>query len=326
MKRKVISKFALCALVVAALVAMFALAACSQPAQSSSGSSASEKPEAPSKEPTVATNTDPFWVLIVGNDTRLGTVNLSGDYADGNARSDTMMIAYVDPKNYKVTAITIPRDTEAEVHGEKMKINMAYQLDGIQGTLDQVELLTGIRPKYYMDMTFVGFEEFIDALGGVDAYVPIDMSYKDIVHGDMIDLSEGEQELNGPEALVLARVRKAYGGDMDAHRQINDRALVWDGIQQVLQGKVSVEDGVKALMDNCDTNFTSEELEGYANLFLQNAAKAQFVSASGPYDGDVDPDIDLWVAWRDEDTWHEMVQTTEAGGDPNDVFSLPFEH
>ena len=64
----------------------------------------------------------PFYVLVVGNDSRVGTTQISlEDYADGTGRSDTMMLVRVDPVTYKITLVTVPRDTEADYEGSVVK-------------------------------------------------------------------------------------------------------------------------------------------------------------------------------------------------------------
>ena len=157
----------------------------------------------------------PFYVLVVGNDSRVGTTQISlEDYADGTGRSDTMMLVRVDPVTYKITLVTVPRDTEADYEGSVVKINELYRQGGMEAAVEGVESLTGVHVQYYLDMGFVDFENFVNALGGVTANVPIDMHLKDIVNGGTIELNAGAQELDGPEALVLARVRKLYAADI----------------------------------------------------------------------------------------------------------------
>ena len=174
----------------------------------------------------------PFYVLVVGNDSRVGTTQISlEDYADGTGRSDTMMLVRVDPVTYKITLVTVPRDTEADYEGSVVKINELYRQGGMEAAVEGVESLTGVHVQYYLDMGFVGFEKFVDQIGGVTANVPIDMHLKDIVNGGTIELNAGTQELDGPEALVLARVRKLYAADIEACRQIQDRQLVEAGIR-----------------------------------------------------------------------------------------------
>lgn len=273
---------------------------------------------------TAKAETEPFYVMVVGNDSRTGTVEITkSEYADGTGRSDVLMLVRVDPKTYSVSLISVPRDTSTEYNGQKMKLNEVYHLGGIKELEKEVANLTGVTPKYYMDMDFVEFEKFVDQLGGVTANVPINMQLVDIVSGDKIALNAGTQELNGPEALVLARSRKQYANDLDACRQIQDRQLVQVGIEQVAADPVNAALHVQALVDNCDTDWTTADLIETVKVFAQNADKISFTSGTGPYQGDIDPDINLWLAYRDEDTWAQIIATVEAGGDPETIIPSP---
>lgn len=303
------------------------LLACSSGSQSASSSASSkEQPEATKDASSQASaETEPFWVLIVGDDTRKGTVEINlPQYADGNARSDVIMLARIDPTNYQVTLISVPRDTEAVVDGSRQKINAAYQSHGIQGTIDQVQQLTGVTPKYYMDMSFVQFEKFVNELGGITANVPIDMHLKDIVNGDQIQLSAGTQHLDGPQALVLARVRKLYGGDsIDASRQIQDRQIVQVGIQQVAADPANAAAHAATLVNNCSTNWDVADLAKLVENFSNHAGQITIYSATGPYAGGIDDETQLWLATRDEDTWAQIIAAANAGQDPSSIVPEP---
>ena len=210
---------------------------------------------------TAKAETEPFYVMVVGNDSRTGTVEITKpEYSDGTGRSDVLMLVRVDPKTYKVSLISVPRDTCTEYNGQKMKLNEVYHVGGVKELEKEVAKLTGVTPKYYMDMDFVQFEKFVDQLGGVTANVPINMQLVDIVSGDKIALNAGTQELNGPEALVLARSRKQYANDLDACRQIQDRQLVQVGIEQVAADPLNAALHVQALIDNCDTDWATANL------------------------------------------------------------------
>ena len=308
--------------------ACIALAACSAPAQSRSTESISAEANDVASNSKDAPSSDPFYVLVVGNDSRTGTVEITKEYyADGSARSDTTMLVRVDPKNYVVDIITIPRDTAINLGDWETKFNEAYHQGGIQATLEQVELLTGVKPKYYLDTTFVGFEKFIDAFGGIEVNVPMDMELQDIVSGDDISISEGDQKLDGKEALVFARVRKAIGKVYDdapeeAYRQNDDRSIVESAIRTVVNGKVPADVAVKALLSNCDSNFDSDDLTYYVNDFAKNSDKLTIYSATGPYDGDASASGE-WLAFRDEDAWHEIISLADANQDPNTVYPHP---
>ena len=271
------------------------------------------------------TSDDPFWVLVIGNDTRTGTIEITKEeYADGNCRSDTMILTYVDPKQNKIALLTIPRDTAIQMDGKTTKFNAAYKNGDIDSLEAQVKELTGITPKYYVDTTFVGFEKIVDGLGGISANVPIPMSLQDIVSGENVSLGAGQQDLGGKEALVYVRQRKQYADDLDACRQIQDRAALQTMITKVASTPAIQSAAIDVLMANAKTNFTADELKTYVDMFSKNASSLQFVSGTGPYKGGIDAGADnQWIATREEATWKELIKTAESFGDLTSIVALP---
>lgn len=268
---------------------------------------------------------EPFYALIVGNDSRIGTTQIENDnYADGTGRSDTMMLARIEPKTYQVTLVTIPRDTEATLNGSVIKINEIFRQGGIEAAAEEVENLTGVHVQYYLDMGFVQFENFVNQIGGITASVPIDLELKDIVNGGKIELSAGTQELDGSQALVLARVRKLYAADIEACRQIQDRQIVEVAIKQVASDPANAAAHVDALIGNVDTNWPVDKLANLVSDFAMNADKIEVLSGTGPYVGDFMEEHDgMWLVPRDAATWKKVMEVVDQGGDPTTVVPLP---
>lgn len=295
----------------------FALVGCQQNVEQT-------QPESDQLEVRESSINGPFYVLVIGNDSRTGTTEINkAEYADGAGRSDTTMLVRVDPDTYQIGIVTIPRDTKVTINGQNVKFNQVYQFYGMEETLNQVELLTGVRPQFYMDMGFVDFEDFINQIGGVTANVPINMHLVDIVSGGDISLSAGSQDLDGAEALVLARSRKQYANDLDACRQIQDRQIVQAVIQKVLADPDNAQGHIDALVNFCDTDIPVEDLTEVVNDFVAHADEVAFVSGTGPYAGGIDPSDNLFYTTRDEATWQQVIAAVEAGNDPATVVALP---
>lgn len=313
-------------LALALAASMAVLTACGG-GQAQSQSKESLSVSAEPQEEAVPLKTEPFYVLVVGNDTREGTVNLTGQYANGLGRSDTTMLIRVDPTKYTFDLITVPRDTQATYDGETVKLNETFEKGGIEGLQKEIKSLTGVTPDYYMVTTFVGFEDIIDGMGGLKINVPIDESMADIVTNEQIDFSAGDQQLNGKEALVYARDRHSYDytGNGEAYRQTNDRYIMQTIIESILaMGPEKAGPLAKTLFAHLDTNFQERELVAYVEDFAKNAKLVKFTSScSGPYDGDIDPDTGKWLAYRDEETWAKLIKAVEAGKDTEEVLPAP---
>ena len=274
---------------------------------------------------TTSSMPDKFWVLVCGNDTRLGTVEKDNEgYKDGNARTDTMMLVHVDQTTHRIALVTVPRDTKTTINGETKKINDAYTIGGMTLAVDQVAELTGVRADYYMNVTFVQFEKLIEGLGGVNANVPINMSLQDIVGGSQISLNAGEQDLNGAQSLVLARSRKQYADDLDACRQIQDRQIVQKVITKLANTPALIDTVVELAIANSDTNIAADDLKEVAHNFADSASELSFTSGTGPYKGGLDASAgNLWYAVRDEATWRETIKVALEHGDMNLVYGEP---
>lgn len=268
---------------------------------------------------------EPYYVLVIGQDSRTGTVEINEPaYADGTGRSDTIMLVRIDERKNELALISVPRDTKAELDGSTVKINEIFRQGGARALADEVEVLTNTSIKYCLTMSFVQFERFIDELGGISADVPITMGLADIVSGAMISLSAGEQELNGQQALVLSRTRKAYANDLDACRQIQNRHLVQRGIQKVLDNPTQAAMHAQVLIDNVETDWPKADLLKTISYFASKADLVKFVLATGPYAGGIDNSAGgLWLAARDEAVWAQLIDAVENGEDPSTIVALP---
>lgn len=144
------------------------------------------------------------------------TVLVAGlDKVSGN--TDTIMLATFDTSARKMSVLSIPRDTITRVSRKNKKINSAYasHKGDIYALYDEVESVTGIRPDKYALVRVDGFVKLIDALGGVEVDVPVDMHYNDPEQNLTIDIDKGYQLLDGYDAMGFMRYRKNYAmGDI----------------------------------------------------------------------------------------------------------------
>lgn len=157
---------------------------------------------------------------------RLNVLLLGIDARDGETvtRTDTIILASVDPKSKQMSLLSIPRDTRVNIpkHGWD-KINSASVYGGIDTTMKVVSDLLGIPVKYYVRADFSGFKNIVDELGGVTLDVEQNMYHYDPDDGGAytINLKKGVQRLDGDKALQYVRYRDYAMGDIDrtAHQQ-----------------------------------------------------------------------------------------------------------
>jgi LCP family protein required for cell wall assembly len=158
----------------------------------------------------VAAEEPPKWegnervnILLMGGDSRGKT---KGD----PPRSDTIMIASIDPQTKKATLFSILRDTYVKIPGNgKDRINAAYTYGGPNLAVKTVSDFTGLQIQYYAYTDFQGFMALVDEIGGIDLDVEKNMDYEDAWDGHLYDihLKKGFQHLDGKTALQYVRFR-----------------------------------------------------------------------------------------------------------------------
>ncbi len=136
-------------------------------------------------------------------------------------RSDTIILASYDVESKKADLISIPRDTYYEREGyrdysEFMKINSIYGSDDRKqySLADAIENMTKIPIDKYVSIDYEGVRAAVDAVGGVEFNVPFHMKYTDPYDTPplYIDIPEGEQIIDGENAMELLRFRKGNPG------------------------------------------------------------------------------------------------------------------
>src|SRR3954470_2712619 len=132
---------------------------------------------------------------------------------EGEFRADTLMLVRAGGGAFR--KLSIPRDTYAEIPGNApTKINAAYAYGGAALQIKTVEKFLGIQIDHVAIVDFTGFEDLIDAVGGVEVDVPHKLC-ADISggagHGQggiTLRLKQGENTLDGQKALAYSRVRE----------------------------------------------------------------------------------------------------------------------
>ena len=131
--------------------------------------------------------------------------------------TDVIMLVNVNNTEERFTVLQIPRDTYAEyTEAGYKKLNGAYNsTGGAAGVADFFESAMGIEIDHYVCIGLDVFAKMVDAVGGVEINLPIDMHYSDPEQGLYIDLDAGKQVLNGNEAEQFVRFRAEYAdGDL----------------------------------------------------------------------------------------------------------------
>ena len=229
--------------------------------------------ERENKETELIKVKDKTTILIMGVDVR----------EDDVGRSDTMMIATVDPKLDKASLLSVPRDTRVRIAGYGFdKINAAYAYGGEPLSEKTVENLLGIDIDHYVIVNTKSFVKIIDAIGGIDIDVEKRMYYEDPWDdngGLLIDLYPGMQHMDGETAVTYVRYRDSEGDIGRIHRQQKFMEACMDKIvsPDIITRIPAV---VREIVDAIETDMTFRqllEIAGALKVAQQNGLATEMV-------------------------------------------------
>lgn len=170
--------------------------------KTSSASTIVQDSQSLEKEPQKKTR---YNILILGEDEAAGL-------------TDVLMIVSFDTKCGEMNILQIPRDTYAEyTSAAYRKMNAARDvLGGGENVAEFLEETLGICIDFHITVGLDAVSSVVDALGGVEVYVPMDMIYTDPYQDLSIEIKKGRQILSGEKAKQFVRYRAGYiRGDLD---------------------------------------------------------------------------------------------------------------
>ncbi|MBR3696861.1 MAG: LCP family protein [Clostridia bacterium] len=223
----------------------------------------------------------------VGDETPLTALVMGISEGIETPLTDTIILVGYNPKTQASFMLSIPRDTfigsNESTAGGYDKINSLYQRD-VKKTVTAVEKLTGVNIDYYIVVKTSALVEVVDAIGGVEFEVPIDMKYDDPTQNLHIDLKKGLQVLDGSKAEQLLRYRhsnpdsngkmttysSSYGSD-DFGRMRTQREFITATINQIVSWKniSKIKNILSAVFDNLETNMSLGKMIGYVPSALK---------------------------------------------------------
>ncbi len=184
---------------------------------------------------------------LVKEGERVNLLVLGIDHIEGAEarRSDTMMVASIDPENNRASLVSIPRDLYLRYPDDNFRrVNAAYAIDGADLATELVSNFLGVPIDFHLVVDYEGFKEVVDLMGGVDITVDEQLQYTDEAAGLNIDIEPGQQTLDGEEAMGYVRYR---GNQSDLQRISRQQKF----LKALLQGGVQMEgwSEVKNLID-----------------------------------------------------------------------------
>ena len=221
---------------------------------------------------TIPPPTDPgrVTILVLGIDQRHGE--------KGPFRTDTIIVASIDPVRHTAALLSIPRDIYLPIPGFNVadRINNAnavgelgkYPGGGPKLSAKTVESLIGIPIQRYVMINFDVFDTVVDAIGPIQVCPTTaihDTQYPDGSYGVItVDFQPGCQNLDSTRLLEYSRVRHNAGDDFgraarqqEVIRAVREKILSLGGVSALI-GKAGVV--WQSIQNDVQTDMTFTEM------------------------------------------------------------------
>ena len=260
--------------------------------------------------PTIQRPWDQGWQYRLTRPINLAIIGV--DHAEPGAarhqqtltgRSDTLLVARINPRETMTTVLSVPRDTLVTIPGHgRQRINQANALGGPALVTQTLRKNLGNLPiDRYLRISTSAFRDLIDLLGGVEVFIPRPMQYRDRTQDLNIALEAGWQTITGDQAEQFVRYRGDGLGDIGRvqRQQMLLKALrqrlaspdVWLKLPQILQ----------RVQHYVDTNLSWEELTAILGFGLrQSSDRWQFVLLPGRFSNAKDGVAGAWIMDENE--------------------------
>lgn len=241
---------------------------------------------------------EPFLMYLSGSDTRSKILD--------QARSDVNILAAVNPETHQILLVNTPRDYYVvhpmSKHGTRDKLAHCG-VYGLECSITAMTELYGIRPDYYSQINFTGFETLIDAVGGITVYS--EKAFTSRIGGYYF--AQGENHLDGRHALCFARERYAFA-DGDNQRGKNQMKVIQAVIEKVSSASTIVSSYgqiLDSMQDMFVTSMPRETIAELVKLQLSDMPAWEVFTYAVTGTGDMQPtysapNMKLSVTWPDE--------------------------
>lgn len=255
-------------------------------------------------------NLDKLYVLAMGESTGM---------------SDTIIVCSYDPKTQEASMLSIPRDTF--IGDSKRNATTSDKINALynggkkpEKTIEAVNELTGLNIQNYILIDTKALVELVNAIGGVEFDVPINMKYDDYSQDLHVDLKAGMQKLNGDQVEQLVRFRHNSNGSTysyeygieDFGRMRTQREVLVAIAKQTIQLKNVKQIGniidiaEKYVQTNMDFKLLKDYIPYAVNMNADNIKSAQLPGQSQYING-----ISFFLA--DEDEIENVVEELFTG-------------
>lgn len=237
--------------------------------------------------------------------------------------TDTIMVGCLNVVDGELNIINIPRDTLVNTNYNVKKINYIYPAcvnnnkDAIGALKEGLEDMLGFGIDKYAVIDIGAAEQIVDAIGGVEFDVPVDMHYDDPEQDLHINIDAGLQKLNGEQTVQVLRFRNTYAGG-DIQRIGVQQSLFKAMASQLLSlGNIpNIGEIIEIVENNTETDLSPDNIRFYIKEFLLlNKDNINFYTLPADTSGSifgmsyVYPYIDEWIDLVNEkiNPWEKKI-------------------
>lgn len=227
---------------------------------------------------------------------------------DGHGNADTVIMLSYDIPNEKISLISVPRDTLIQRDSGVPKLNAAYAYGGLDLLKQEVTETLGVPIDYYVKVELNAFVKIVDALGGLDFYVPQDM-YHDDEAGFVINLQAGQQHLTGYQTLQLVRYRTYADADVGRTRvqqqvlaALAKKAISWSSVTKI-------QTFLDIFMTYVDTDLSAADMLYFAKEAMSLKLDEVLTTCTLDGRGDANKGSYMWCYELDAQATLETVNT-----------------
>ena len=224
---------------------------------------------------------------------------------EGPYRTDTIMVATIDPVSKDASLLSFPRDLlvtlDTPQWEAQLRINQSYNEGYLQGgsveaaakqVQHDLEHNFGIQTDHWVVMDFLGVEDLVDAVGGIDVDIPEELAVYDFWYNNggeipshYVSYYPGPQHLDGYNAVAFGRYRDGSGGDLG--RVKRQQLVVQAALDKVFSLNLLTNpiELYNAYNDVVRHDVSLGEMPGLARLLAGSRGNVQTYSLGDPVDG-----------------------------------------
>ena len=251
--------------------------------------------------------------MNTSNRTNLLVMGYGGGAHDGAYLTDSLLVVSLLPQSHHTSLVSVPRDLFVQYppnSGQYTKVNAIYEFAsnndkdpgaGGSAAAQKVALVTGMDVKYWLTIDFTGFKKVIDAIGGINVYVPDSFNACYPKNDDAavdpswikVQFNKGMQHMDGATAITYARAReplevcgKGTSENLaeltDFGRSARQQIIVKAVLSQIKQASTwpRVYSAMDALQEAIHTNMSLADLSAFALKMDLNDPKAAHIGLS----------------------------------------------